>query len=248
MGWFENLKSYFANRAQNKIARYTKLVKNPKAIKEDRQAALEYFISHKDPIVAVPALLERFEYSLEHGINDTREKESALNGIVKHKDAAIPIIQAQLLRTTKIAWPIKALNSIGQESLVIETLKTALNFTDVAFDQAQVDKNYDILCYMRDFKVPGFHKELAHFLQDSDERVRFAAIEALLEQGDDDIPAIVEPFLVDETNENRRIRQGVLDAFLTKKWKLKQKDRFANGHVVGNIFVNSHGILELKKQ
>ena len=246
MGWFANIKSYFADRAQNKIASYTKLVKNAKAIREDRQAALEFFRSHEDPAVGIPAMLERFEFSLEHGINDTREKELALSGIVAHKEIAIPYIQTHLSRTTKIAWPIKALNAIGADKLVVETLKKSLNFTDVAFDQAQVDKNYDILCYIREYKVPGFYSELAHFLKDPDERVRFAATEVLIEQDDPEVSAIVEPLLTDESNENRRMRQATLDAFISKKWVLKQRDRFPQGHVMGNIFVNSKGILEVK--
>ena len=37
-----------------------------------------------DANLAVGALLNRFEYSLEHGINDSREKELALSGVVRH--------------------------------------------------------------------------------------------------------------------------------------------------------------------
>jgi len=45
-----------------------------------------------------------------------------------------------VLETTRIAWPIKLLKALGKDDQVIEILKDALDFGDVAFDQAKVDK------------------------------------------------------------------------------------------------------------
>ena len=37
---------------------------------------------------AVKSLLQRFDYSLEHGIRDTREKETAMKGILRFEKSA----------------------------------------------------------------------------------------------------------------------------------------------------------------
>ena len=240
---FSKIKSVFTERKERQIRSNLRLVKNAKAIREDRWAALEYFKFHKDPAIAVPALLDRFEYSLEHGINDTREKEMALDGILSHKDAAVPILQERLTATTRIAWPIKALKAMGSEKLIVDSLLGALNFSDVAFDQGQVDKNYDVLCYLRDHKVPDSVPRLAHFLKDPDERVRFACIEFLLEQDHPEVPTFVEPFLSDASSENLRLRQAAIEAFGSRQWKVKDVSKFPGGNVVGPIFVNQEGKL-----
>ena len=85
---------------------------------------------------------------------------------------------------------------MSTENQLIETLKSALEFADVRFDQAKVDKNYDLLCYLRDFQLEGFEERLSHFLGDVDERVRFAAAEVLIEQDSNKVSEYLEPFFV----------------------------------------------------
>lgn len=235
------IKSMFSERKERQNARNLKLIRNAKAIREDRWAAIQFFKEHDDPVIAVPALLDRFEYSLEHGINDTREKEAAMEGILTFKDAAIPIVRERISTTTRIAWPIKALKNLSSEEVVVQGLISALNFGEVAFDQDQVDKNYDVLCYLRDYKLPNEVSRLSHFLKDTDERVRFACCEFLVEQDDPSVAGLVEPFLADSSSENLRLRQATIEAFLTRGWKVKDVSRFPNGQIVGNISVNQNG-------
>ena len=197
-------------------------------------------------LVAVPALLKRFDYSLEHGINDTREKESCMEGIIAFKSEAIPFVREHLLYTSRIAWPIKILKALGEEQEVVEILKAALNFGDVSFDQAIVDKNFDILCYLYDYKVPNFEEKLAHFLSDPDERVRFACAELIIEQESLKIPEMLERFLSDETPDNIRIRKSVVDAFVKNGWKVKNPAVFADGRVVGKVYIEPNGTLSRK--
>lgn len=248
MGLFDKFKNYQRGRDEKKIERYAAVIRNPKAIKEDRSAAIDYFKNYGDPAVAVPSLLGRFDYSLEHGINDTREKEACMEGVVAFGSAAIPFVREHLLVTSRIAWPIKILKALGDESEVVEILKSALNFGDVAFDQAIVDKNFDILCYLIDYKVPGFEEKLGHFLQDHDERVRFACTELLIEQGSERVAELLERFLADDSADNIRIRKSVVDAFVAKKWKLRNPSAFPEGRVVGSVVVDpASGTLQLRK-
>jgi hypothetical protein len=241
---FGKLREFKEKRSQKKIAKYAKLIKNGKAIKDERRAALEYMKALDDMEVAVPSLLARYNYSLEHGINDTREKEVAMDGIVKYGEKAVPYLEEHLKNTTRIAWPIKILNKIAPEDLVVKTLREVLDPAANSFDQAAVDKNYDVLCYLRDYKLEGFLDTLKGFLANPDERVRFAAAEALIEQEYPEVPALLEGFLVDDTSENRRIRQAVVDAFLEKGWKVSNPAKFENGLVVEGVFVKKDGVLE----
>ncbi len=248
MGLFDSFKEFRKNRDDKKIAGSLAKIKNPKAIREDRVAAIETLKGLKEADAVVPALLQRFEYSLEHGINDTREKESCMEGIVAFGVSALPHVKAHLMQSTRIAWPIKLLKALGDEEQVIAILKSALDFGDVAFDQAKVDKNYDILCYLRDYRLPDFTKEIAHFLRDPDERVRYAATEVLLEQPDNpDIPSLIEHFIADESPDNIRMRQLTIQAFLNRGWTLRDPGRFPSGHIVGPLYVGPDHRLVLRQ-
>lgn len=247
MALFDGIKEYFAARKTKRIERAGKLVRNTKAIREDRWAALEYLARElKEADQAIPLLLQRFEYSLEHGINDTREKELAQEGVVRFGDAAVPFLRDWLKKTSRIAWPIKCLKALGKEEVVVEALQAALDYNDVAFDQQAVDKNYDILCYLREYQVPGSLEQISHFLKDPDERVRFAAAEFLIAQNSDAIKPKISPFLKDDSAENRRLRQAVIQAYLDRGWTVENPQDFANGYIADGVRVNSRGQLELR--
>lgn len=244
MGLLQKFKEFNSNRHLKKVEKAARTIKNAKAIKEDRWAALQFMASLEDPKEAVNPLLARFEYSLEHGINDTREKELAMEGILNHKEGAVSFIQEWLKKTNRIAWPIKVLKELRSEDVIVESLKGALNYDDVSFDQAAVDKNFDILCYLRDYKLLGFLENLKHFLKDPDERVRFACIEVLLEQDDEEIPSLLEPYIADGSAENIRLHQAVITGFIDKGWKLKDVSLFEGGVVEEGVVVNQNGLLQ----
>lgn len=244
MGLFGSISRYRGQKRERQTEKNLKYLRNPKAIKEDRQGAIEFFASLDEPEIAVPALLQRFEYSLEHGINDSREKEKCLDGIVRHGEKAIPYITSHLQVTNRIAWPIKALAKVSQETQLIDSLKSCLDFGDISFDQAKIDKNFDILCYLRDFQLPGLLEKIASFLQAADERLRFAGCEVILEQDDPKVPSLIEPFLADSSSENTRLRQLAVEAFVAKGWTLAKPEQFPNGMVTNRIRVSTAGKLE----
>lgn len=244
MGIWDSIKNFFAGRREKKVERSARLVKNPKAVREDRLAAIEYLSRIDEASDAVPALLQRFEYSLEHGINDAREKESAFEGILRHKEAAVPLVKEHLKVTTRIAWPIKILTKLTVEHDLVVILLESLNYDDVSFDQAVVDKNYDILCYLSDFKLPGMAEKIAHFLDDPDERVRFAAVEVLVNLETPGINRQLEKFITDESSENRRLRATVIEAFVRHKWPVEEPKRFGEAPIVEGVFVSKQGFLE----
>ncbi|SMF66749.1 HEAT repeat domain-containing protein [Pseudobacteriovorax antillogorgiicola] len=245
MGLFGKFKDYQATRSEKRLEKAAKLVKNPKAIKEDRWSALKFLADDAEGAERViNALLSRFEYSLEHGILDSREKDLALKGVIRFGEEGVPVIEEWIKKTDRIAWPIKALKAVTDEKQVVESLKAALVLEDVRFDQAKVDKNYDILCYMRDFQLSGFEESISHFLKDSDERVRFAAAESLIEQESNEVAQYLEPFLSDTTSENRRIKEAVTRAFIERKWPVKDGAAFTDGYISDNARLSQQGLVE----
>lgn len=232
MGLLEKYKQFKKNRLEKAVAKNLKTILNAKAIKDERAAAIDFFCTLEDTETAVRSLLKRFDYSLEHGINDTREKETAMAGILSHKDKALPFVHEHLKATTRIAWPIKIFQALASEPQIVEALEACLEYGDVVFDQIKIDKNYDILCYLRDHSLADKGKKLLHFTRDADERVRFSAVETILSQKDLSIIQELEPFLLDVSSENTRIHQAIVEAYVDNKWTIQNKNKIAVGSVL----------------
>ncbi len=245
---FKWLQNYKQNSSSRKIEKSIKLVSNKHAIKEERMGAINLLAHSKHSELAIPGLLKRFEFSVTNGIQDSREKENAMSGIVRFgKDAIAPVV-SYLTDSPSIAWPLKILSKISDERKVVDTLKSCLYFEDTSFDHAKTDKNYDILCYLRDFKLPGYHDKLASFLKNPDERVRFAAIECLVEQDDKEVKDLIEPFIADDSAENIRIREAIIRCFYKREWKISDTEPFLDGLILPGVKVNKQGELKITEK
>jgi hypothetical protein len=238
---FGLFKDYFANRKEKSIESAGATIRRKIAIKDERMAAIESMARLGDAEVAIPHLLARFDYSLEHGIQDEREKNRAMDGILGYGENAVSIVRRHLVEKHRIAWPIKILSKLKEQDFIVDALKECLDFGDTSFNMNALEKNYDVLCYLRDYPLPGYKDKLAHFLKDPDERIRFAAVEALAEQDDESINELFEPFLSDESSDNRRIREVVVNAFVDKSWKVKDRELFMDGYVIPGVRIQKDG-------
>lgn len=196
-------------------------------MKDDRWLALVAMGEEEDTELAINALLARFEYNLDNAILDTREKELAIESIMQHPvDKALALVKTHLQRSANIAWTVKVLLKLTDEQDVFTTLYECLDFSDINFDRAKISKNYDILCMLQDFDLSALDRRFEQFLSDDDERVRFAAVELLIKQNAVHAAEVLERFLCDDSPENTRVRQIVLDAYIDKRWVVKNKRAF----------------------
>ncbi len=243
MGLFSN---WGQNKQEKNKKRYEKMAKtvaNRQLIKEERMAAIEYLASENEADEAVTALLGRFTFSLEHGIQDEREKNKAFEGILRHEEAAIEPVTRYLKEAENIAWPAKILAKLVDEDRMIELFKSCLDFEDTSFDLKSTDRNYDVLSYLRDYSVPNYKDKIAHFLTNHDEKVRFAAAECLIEQKYDGITSMLEKFVADTSSENIRIREVVLEYFVDNNLPISEPEKFEDGQVTNSIRVDKKGFL-----
>lgn len=238
---FGMFKDYFAKRKVRQVESAGALIRRKIAIKEERMGAIESMAHLGNAEIAIPHLLARFDYSLEHGIQDEREKNRTMEGILGYGDEAVAIVRKHLVEKFRIAWPIKILSKLKDQDFIIAALKECLDFENTSFNLNALEKNYDVLCYLRDYHLPGYAEKLSHFLKDPDERIRFAAVEALAEQDDEGIHKMLEPFLSDETSDNRRIREVVVNTFIDKNWSVKDTDLFMDGYVLPGVRIQKDG-------
>jgi hypothetical protein len=218
LSWYRGIRQ---RHQEKKIQKQFKILTNPRALREERQAAIEFF-SHLQASEAVPGLLKRFEFTLEHGINDVREKESCMTGIVKFGEEAVPYVMEHLKDSLKISWPIKVLLVLVPRAKVPGLLIQLLDFSEISFDQAKIDKNYDILCYLMDEKIDENLTLLLPFMKDSDERVRVACAEVFLNQEKEEWSSYLAPFLTLEGEDHYRLCRRIAEGFAQHKWLLPE--------------------------
>ena len=135
MGLIQKYKDFVDSRKKRKIEKSLAMIKNSKAMKEDREAAIQFFAGLDDSYQAVTALLARFDYSLDHGINDSREKDKTMKAIVDFGEKALTPVLDHLKKSNKIAWPLKILNVLTDEAQVIYALESSLTFGDIDLEQ-----------------------------------------------------------------------------------------------------------------
>ena len=246
MSVFKQISHWLGERRK---ARYCRAANNPRAMKEDRWLALTALGEYDDPQFAVPALLARFDYNLDNGILDTREKEQAMKSLMRYdKEAVLAIAREHLRRTDHIAWTAKILLQLGGEQEVARALLACLDFSDVACDRAKVDKNYDVLCHLHDFDVSDLSRDIVHFLDDNDERVRFSTAEILIEQKADYAAEVLEKFISDDSAENTRLRPSVLAAFIANGWVIKNRHAFRKSSAAQEAMLGKNGKLKAIQQ
>ena len=112
-----------------------------------------------------------------------------------------------------------------------------MSVEEVESDQKVVDKNYDILCYLRDFKLTDRGMKFLHFLKEHDERLRFAATEALLEQDSEEVYIELEKYLTDDSSENIRLLQAIAHKFIELNRPLSNRDLFEVGPLAPGLSV-----------
>lgn len=238
-------RSYRARSQENRLDSYENLIRKVNVHKQERRAAIDFFCHHPDTPRALGALLKRFNFSDDNSIVDGKEKEAALKGIISRGEKAIPIIQKHLLKSEHIAWPLKALLALSDEATVVKTLSDGLDYGKVDFEPHKVEKNYDILCHLRDYSAPVDLAKMAHFLSATDERVRYAAVELITEKGSAEFLPQLEPFIYDTADENRRLRSTVVNAYIEHQWKLKDKAQYSQLNLPG-YHINSKGAITRK--
>ena len=238
MGLIEKIKNFSKKRKQKAFNKNCQIIKNPKAIKEDRVGAIESLASFEDKAAATKALLARFNFSLEHGIQDSREKEKIMDSILSFKENAISPTLDYLKQGKSIAWPVKILSSLISKKELTDALESSLIFGDIDFSQENVNKNYDILCHPRNHALADKGKKLFAFLKVHDERLRVAAVEAILTQGDESNYEELEELLLDNSSENIRLKQAVAQKFIDLGRRLKKTHLFKTGFLHPDLIIN----------
>jgi HEAT repeat protein len=175
-------------------------------------------LSEMDTPEATYALAKRFTMSSKVITQDIEEKRMVVQLLVdKGEDAIDPILRF-LKSHHQVEWPVRALTQILPTDQLVPKLvdvleKVALNpFTSP-------EHRTSLIKAMQGHVTPEIAATLKKSLEDDDDDVRIAAIEAIAEVGEEVREALLEAFI--KSDDRPRIRIAIAELFADRDWPVK---------------------------
>jgi HEAT repeat protein len=189
----------------------------------DRQEAIQALSEMGTP-EAVEALLKRFTFLIDPSITDQEERDAAFRGILRAGRGAIEPVRAFAAKAESLAWPMKIVKALVDDSEYVEELLRWLAKWDTDYAKF-VDPKVQILAALEEHRHPQIREGVERFLEDVNEPARFHAATTLLVQDDPAALPALAKLLVEE--ESVRVRTKVAEGLAARGWPLAEDARAA---------------------
>jgi HEAT repeat protein len=193
-------------RAMEKVG--NKLVQSP-----DRYAAMEKLREHGTDD-ALYALCRRFSLNSLKMVEDLEEKQWVVEVLVAKGETAVPALRRYMKSSPHVAYPLRILGHLTDKALILEVIDEVLSDEEPGYTR-DPEKRIEVIKWLSEWEV-GTSDEIATrvipYLEDFDETVRFAAIEALSNHM---TPAAVEALIaamLRPEEESRRLKGRIATA------------------------------------
>ena len=167
---------------------------------------------------ATYALLKRFTISSKVITQDIEEKRMVTRMVAdKGEDAVEPILRF-LKAHHQVEWPVQALSQILPKEQFVPRLVNILE--TVALNPfTSPEHRVSLIKAMHGYVTPEIAQTLKKSLQDDDDDVRIAAIDALAEVGEEMREPLLEAFV--ESEDRPRIRIRIAELLAEREWPVK---------------------------
>ena len=207
------------------LKRHSRRVGTRDAQPEDREASARWLIDQGTP-EALAAVFNRFELQLEHSLKDKREKELVFEMLVEVGPPAAAAARQFARSSVYFQWAVAVIDTVEGSSAGTQALIDLLN-TQRVEDEFKPEKKRTLLLFLAERRDPAIAPAALRFLQDFDEGVRHAAIEAIAAQDGDG--SLLAPSLLNPKEESTRIRGRLGELFATRSWPVPD-DAWLAGH------------------
>lgn len=225
------------------IRKHGDRVANKRAQAYDRWESIQT-LSNMRTKESVEALLPRFTFYVEPSITDQEEKDATFNGIVDSGAVGIEPVVAFMKRADSISWPVKILDKIAPQDLVVAHLLALLETMDIEYQRDPEVKN-QILTTLAERKDPRIEAAVVRFLGDMNETVRFNTVAALSAQ--DAITSQSEAIIACLCAEDSvRVRNRIFEALSVAKLSVKPQEDAVKAKLTANYALDGSGVPKKK--
>ena len=199
------------------ITRHTKRARDINTQPEERELSL-HWLADNGSEEAVYGLLGRFTFAYEQRMKDTAEKELAHKLLARlGKEKVGGPIRAWVKKNEQFAIPLQVIDELEGPEAAVDVL---LEMLGREVDPFKPEKKRQILIRLSDYIDPRILQRVPPLLEDFDEGVRYAAVEALLAQESDTIVADLARALGKRDEESNRLRVRLAEVFAENNWPL----------------------------
>jgi HEAT repeat protein len=230
------LKDLFSSSARSK-SRLDKLVKsvtNPYMQSADRYHAMEQLMADGSD-AALVGIFRRFTIVSTKSIEDEEEKGWAYRQLSGLGSKVLPAARAFCLEHDNVAWALRIIEDVADEAQEWEILDALLERHPPGYER-DPKKKLQILAHLADIDDPKVAEYLVGYAGDSDEGVRYFAVEQLLDIGDEvsSKRALVDRLCHPE-EDSVRLRTKILDGLAELGWDVgadaeRIRPRLGNEH------------------
>ena len=194
---------------------------NKYAQSPDRLKAMQELRDDGSP-EALYALMRRFGMMYDKSIEDEQEKEWAFEWLVEKGESALPALKKYMISADSISWPLRLLDKVvDAKEGRIDVIAEVLARHEPGYERDPT-KKIQLLTHLAGLKHVRVPPLVAPYLDDMDEGVRYASVEALLKQTDESIArAPLLGLLAKEDSLRLRIR--IADGFSELGWPVADR-------------------------
>jgi hypothetical protein len=221
MGLFDFLKkSEDRDKAMNprELARLTRVVGSKLSQDYDRQEAIQT-LSQMANADGARALLKRFDFIMDPSITDREEKEAAAAGIAAAGKAALVPLRNYCASAESLAWPLKIIRQVVEESAYVDELLELLEQFDTEYVRNSEPK-IQLINALEEFPREDVRLAIEPFMSDVNEGVRFHAVGTVFAMND---PAAIGA-LVDALcrEESLRVKNRTASGVQQRGWEIPE--------------------------
>jgi len=184
----------------------------------DRYRAMEALATEGSD-EALYGLCRRFGMMYDKSIEDEQEKKWVCDTLISKGESALPAVKRYLFAANSVSWPLRVLQKIApSKDAEIEMLAEVLARHEPGYERDPT-KKIQLIRHLGLMKHPKGPPLVVPYLEDMDEGVRFATIEALLALKNEE--AARERLLalfVSESEESLRLRIRIAEGFADLGW------------------------------
>ena len=216
------------------LDRFSKDGRDARAREKNASRAVNKYMQSPDRLKALQALrddgsdeelyslLKRFSMMYDKTIEDEQEKEWVFEWLIEKGAKVLPALKRYMLSADSISWPLRVLDKVvDAKEGRIDVIAAVLERHEPGYERDPT-KKIQLLTHLAGLKHARVPALVAPYLTDMDEGVRYAAVEALLKQGDE---AAARLPLLDllAKEESLRLRLRIADGFADLGWSVADR-------------------------
>ncbi|MCC6521965.1 MAG: HEAT repeat domain-containing protein [Polyangiaceae bacterium] len=231
-----------------KLASAAKTATDKRAQAYDREQAIRQLCAIGTPEAAA-ALLKRFTFTIDPSITDQEERAIAFDGIVDvgrggpnggslsdeereaQRAAVVSVVREFCKRAESLNSPLRVLRELLDDAAYEAELLGMLSSFDTEYTR-NVEPKVNLITALEELKSDAVREAVGVYLDDSNETVRFHAVDTIFKQASTTSLAALVELAVRE--ESVRIKNKIAEGFMRLGWVVPEPLRRAFAAALGD--------------